>query len=96
MSDAAEPGPGGPRSDEPGDGSPTLLGEAPGTAEPSPEQLLAAAFRRRPRVSTAPLGSDSQSSAAAGTDPVRAYLKEIGRVSLLTPQLEVLCARRIE
>jgi RNA polymerase primary sigma factor len=30
------------------------------------------------------------------TDPVRAYLKEIGRVSLLSPELEVLCARKIE
>ena len=30
------------------------------------------------------------------TDPVRAYLKEIGRVSLLSPELEVICARKIE
>jgi RNA polymerase primary sigma factor len=29
-------------------------------------------------------------------DPVRAYLSEIGRVSLLTAELEVLCAKRIE
>jgi RNA polymerase primary sigma factor len=33
---------------------------------------------------------------ANGTDPVRAYLKEIGRVSLLSPELEVLCAKKIE
>jgi RNA polymerase primary sigma factor len=32
----------------------------------------------------------------SGTDPVRAYLREIGRVSLLTPELEVLCAKQIE
>jgi RNA polymerase primary sigma factor len=31
-----------------------------------------------------------------GTDPVRAYLKEIGRVSLLSPELEVLCAQKVE
>jgi RNA polymerase primary sigma factor len=30
------------------------------------------------------------------TDPVHAYLKEIGRVSLLSPELEVICAHRIE
>ena len=35
-------------------------------------------------------------SAEHGTDPVRAYLKEIGRVSLLSPELEVLCAQKIE
>jgi len=29
-------------------------------------------------------------------DPVRAYLREIGRVSLLSVDLEVLCAKRIE
>jgi RNA polymerase primary sigma factor len=33
---------------------------------------------------------------AGGTDPVRAYLKEIGRVALLTPELEVACAKQIE
>jgi RNA polymerase primary sigma factor len=33
---------------------------------------------------------------APGLDPVRAYLKEIGRVSLLDAKLEVLCAKRIE
>jgi RNA polymerase primary sigma factor len=31
-----------------------------------------------------------------GTDPVRAYLKEIGRVALLTPPLEIACAKQIE
>ncbi len=31
-----------------------------------------------------------------GSDPVRAYLREIGRVSLLSAELEVLCAKRIE
>ena len=33
---------------------------------------------------------------APGSDPVRAYLREIGRVSLLSADLEVLCAKRIE
>ena len=40
--------------------------------------------------------SGAASADALGTDPVRAYLKEIGRVSLLSPELEVLCARKIE
>ncbi|HLI45014.1 MAG TPA: RNA polymerase sigma factor RpoD [Acidimicrobiales bacterium] len=34
--------------------------------------------------------------AGGGTDPVRAYLREIGRVPLLTSELEVLCAKQIE
>jgi RNA polymerase primary sigma factor len=39
---------------------------------------------------------DYRGTASPGTDPVRTYLKEIGRVSLLTPELEVVCARQIE
>ena len=38
----------------------------------------------------------SSSASRLGTDPVRAYLREIGRVSLLSADLEVLCAKRIE
>ncbi|MCU1491669.1 MAG: polymerase sigma factor RpoD, C-terminal domain/RNA polymerase sigma factor, sigma-70 family [Acidimicrobiaceae bacterium] len=40
-------------------------------------------------------GSLSHSAGSAG-DPVRSYLREIGRVSLLSAELEVLCAQRIE
>jgi RNA polymerase primary sigma factor len=40
-------------------------------------------------------GTVSSGSSPAG-DTVRAYLREIGRVSLLTADLEVLCAKRIE
>jgi RNA polymerase primary sigma factor len=46
--------------------------------------------RPRPRPGAAYDGS------ALSSDPVRAYLKEIGRVSLLTGDLEVELARRIE
>ncbi|MDA8295874.1 MAG: RNA polymerase sigma factor RpoD [Actinomycetota bacterium] len=35
-------------------------------------------------------------SAPGAADPVRSYLREIGRVSLLSAELEVLCAKRIE
>jgi RNA polymerase primary sigma factor len=53
--------------------------------------------RPRPRAaSTAMSLSSGGNGDAQGTDPVRAYLKEIGRVSLLSPELEVLCARKIE
>jgi RNA polymerase primary sigma factor len=48
-------------------------------------------------VSLRDLRNGSLSSAASLTsDTVRAYLREIGRVSLLTGELEVLCAKRIE
>ena len=59
-----------------------------------------AAARRRARMrSTSPkdalrMGGETQTGASA--DPVRMYLKEIGRVSLLTAQQEVDLAKRIE
>jgi RNA polymerase primary sigma factor len=51
---------------------------------------------RHTRVSSALSLSGYHGPDSPGTDPVRAYLKEIGRVSLLTPELEVLCAQQIE
>ena len=51
--------------------------------------------RRRLRLVKAPrVGADRSGSGSA--DPVRVYLKEIGRVALLTGQEEVTLARRIE
>jgi RNA polymerase primary sigma factor len=62
-------------------------------------------------TSSEPLGSDTEHDEegeilralrgasqpnASGPDAVRAYLREIGRVSLLSADLEVLCAKRIE
>ncbi|MGH9304179.1 MAG: RNA polymerase sigma factor RpoD [Acidimicrobiales bacterium] len=88
MSPAAGPEPPGRRQPEPLD-SPEAGGNGP-------ELSGGAVLRRRPRVGTPLMGPGYQSSAPSGTDPVRAYLKEIGRVSLLTPDLEVLCAQRIE
>ena len=59
--------------------------------------LISSAAKRRERVNTAlAIASEYHQTNATGTDPVRAYLKEIGRVSLLTPELEVLCAQQIE
>ena len=50
----------------------------------------------RSRVIQIPMSVGSGNGDTQATDPVRAYLKEIGRVSLLSPELEVLCARKIE
>ncbi|MGA3351978.1 MAG: RNA polymerase sigma factor RpoD [Acidimicrobiales bacterium] len=52
--------------------------------------------RLRPRIVSMATSFSSGTGDVQGTDPVRAYLKEIGRVSLLSPELEVLCARKIE
>ena len=41
-------------------------------------------------------GSIVSAAASLSQDTVRSYLREIGRVSLLTGELEVLCAKRIE
>jgi len=51
---------------------------------------------RHTRVSSAMYLRDYRGTTSPGTDPVRTYLKEIGRVSLLTPELEVVCAQQIE
>jgi RNA polymerase primary sigma factor len=55
-----------------------------------------AARKPRPHLVSLPMSSATGSGDAQGTDPVRAYLKEIGRVSLLSLELEVLFARQIE
>jgi RNA polymerase primary sigma factor len=61
-----------------------------------PTQELPAAHKPRPHLVSMPMSSAGGSGDAQGTDPVRAYLKEIGRVSLLSLELEVLFARQIE
>ena len=78
-----------------------LLGELGGLAVESPASETAPAQnggnpRLRPRLVTMATSFNSGSGDVQATDPVRAYLKEIGRVSLLSPELEVLCARKIE
>jgi RNA polymerase primary sigma factor len=56
----------------------------------APEELEGDDALRELRSGSALKGSPT------GSDPVRAYLREIGRVSLLSAELEVLCAKRIE
>jgi len=41
-------------------------------------------------------GGTGSGAGSPGADTVRAYLREIGRVSLLSADLEVLCAKRLE
>ena len=57
-------------------------------AAPTPQALRAAGRRRPPRGDTSP--------PAPGADPVRMYLREIGRVPLLDGYEEVALAKRIE
>ena len=78
-----------------------LLADLEGVAVEAPRhedrnQLDGTILRSRPRLVPVSTSFSSGSGDAQATDPVRAYLKEIGRVSLLSPELEVLCARKIE
>jgi hypothetical protein len=54
------------------------------------------AVSRRDRRARRPSKRVDLERGLATSDTVRAYLREIGRVSLLTGELEVLCAKRIE
>jgi RNA polymerase primary sigma factor len=66
-------------------------------SEPTSTGRPSGTERRRPRLQGAlAAAAEHHASGGAGVDPVRAYLSEIGRVALLTPELEVLCARQIE
>jgi RNA polymerase primary sigma factor len=91
----AEPEASTPDAD-PEAGARDAAGGMAGPAIPGPIHLSASAHRRARVASTLTGAHDYQGPGAAGPDPVRAYLKEIGRVSLLTPELEVLCAKQIE
>jgi RNA polymerase primary sigma factor len=76
---------------------PDLLDGPDALANPDdPDEIAARRARRRPRPSTrsSSVGTDRHSNAAA--DPVRVYLKEIGRVQLLSATEEVAMAKRIE
>ncbi len=74
---------------------PDLLDGPDAIASPDdPDEVAARRARSRP---ARPARSTAAGSAAASTaDPVRVYLKEIGRVHLLTGPEEVAMAKRIE
>jgi RNA polymerase primary sigma factor len=52
--------------------------------------------RRRLKLVKAPKGGGDRGVSSGSADPVRVYLKEIGRVALLTGPEEVMLAKRIE
>ncbi len=81
----------------------------PGPRKGRRERALARRVDKRPRlrengsegqatnaIQQRRAGSANGAAATTAGDPVRAYLNEIGRVSLLSAELEVLCAKRIE
>ncbi|MGH9169791.1 MAG: RNA polymerase sigma factor RpoD [Acidimicrobiales bacterium] len=82
---------------EPGGPSSELASSSPDDPEPGSQGAAPPDKRaRHNRVASALSISDYHGSQQLGTDPVRAYLKEIGRVALLTPELETVCAQQIE
>jgi len=78
----------------------------PATPEPTPTSLRSPRGRRGRDESPSDPDDEALRSLRSGNfggsggspaaDTVRAYLREIGRVSLLSQDLEVLCAKRIE
>jgi RNA polymerase primary sigma factor len=102
-SSSAEPSSAEPSSAEPASGSATEpVGSSPFTSSTTTSSSASSVpaaddnRSRRARVASALALSDYHGAQSLGTDPVRAYLKEIGRVALLTPELEILCAQQIE
>ena len=67
------------------------LDKAPLAVEEPAADVVQAALEETP-----PVAEPLEPLAATGADPVRLYLKEIGKVSLLTARQEVEIGRRIE
>jgi RNA polymerase primary sigma factor len=85
---------------EPGPLEPLVSDLGAAVAESPPESVLnhngTGNSKPRPRLVSMATSFTASNGDVQSTDPVRAYLKEIGRVSLLSPELEVICARKIE
>jgi len=67
-----------------------------GTSEALARLAWSGTFRSRSRSALADLRVDLDSESGAGSDPVRMYLKAIGKVPLLTAAEEVVLARSVE
>src|SRR5579863_798674 len=82
---------------EKSEGTPTTVRDVkrPTRADRTPLTADEIEGQQTDAIRTLRSGSTSPSHRTAA-DPVRAYLREIGRVSLLSAELEVLCAKRIE
>ncbi|MFI1378480.1 sigma-70 family RNA polymerase sigma factor [Embleya sp. NPDC020886] len=87
------------RTDEPEPGPATVLTEhaTPGTAPPEPPAPAAAEDVERPAADGEPESAPQPAeSGASSADLLRQYLREIGRVPLLSAADEVDLARRVE
>ncbi len=83
--------------DEPVADRPDLLEGPDAVANPDdPDEVTARRQRARNRSGAARKSSRATAEATSAVDPVRAYLKEIGRVPLLNAAEEVAMAKRIE
>ncbi len=60
------------------------------------ERVAARAGGRRKKVDPAKVAAEAMAKASGSADPVKMYLKEIGRVPLLDASEEVSLAKRIE
>jgi RNA polymerase primary sigma factor len=83
---------GGP---QPGDASPDLIEDGE-TSEALARLGATGSLRSRARESTPDLRLDLDLSSGGTSDPVRMYLKEIGKAKLLTATEEVVLARCVE
>jgi len=79
-------------------GTPELavVDDVPADVEPAPEEIVAAAEEAEEAEEAAQPDLDDDGGRGPATDLVRHYLREIGRVALLTAAQEVELARRVE
>ncbi len=92
-------GPSGPKPAEDGSADDTGLANADGSTDNDFTLLRRKSqdpFRRGRRVMVAGLKLDIGVAGAGSSDSVRAYLKEIGKVRLLSAEQEVALARCVE